>query len=252
MKGLAGKIVVVTGGETGIGRAIVLRCAREGALVAAAGIQNDRLDEIVKLAESAQSAGRVIAVPTDVRERTQIDSLFEQTVRAFGRIDAAVANAATFNPPTSIVDADMADWHRVIGVNLTGAFETLQAAARILLAQGQGGSLLATSSSIVGRPSIGVHPYVASKGGLHLLMRALAVELAPDNIRCNTIMPGLTRTQALDTFPDTYINSAIAAAPMRALVEPEELAGLVAFAISDEAPHMTGTLLKVDAGRTSA
>lgn len=252
MKGLAGKVVVVTGGETGIGRAIVLRCAAEGALVAAAGIQTDRLDEVVGLAAEAQPGGRVIAVPTDVRERVQIDALFERTVAEFGRLDAAIANAATFNPATPLIDTDMADWHRVIAVNLTGAFETLQAAARILLDQGEGGSLLATSSSTVGRPSVGVLPYVASKGGLQLLMRALAIELAPYHIRCNTIMPGLARTPALDTYSEAYIETAIAAAPMGALVEPEELAGLVAFAISDEAPHMTGSILKVDAGRTSA
>jgi 3-oxoacyl-[acyl-carrier protein] reductase len=82
-------------------------------------------------------------------------------------------------------------------------------------------------------------------------MRALAVELAPHKIRCNTIMPGFARTSVLDIYSDEYIERAIAAAPMHELVEPEELAGLVAFAISDEAPHMTGTILKVDAGRTA-
>ena len=252
MKGLAGKVVAVTGGETGIGRAIVLRCAAEGAHVAAAGIQTDLLDEVVGLAEAAGAPGRVIAVPTDVRDRAQIDALFEQTVAEFGRFDAVVANAATFNPATPLVDTDMADWHRIIAVNLTGAFETLQAAARVLIDQGEGGSLLAPTSSSGGRPSVGVLPYVASKGGLALMMRALAIELAPHTIRCNTILPGLTRTPALDNYSDEYIATAIAAAPMGALVEPDELAGFVAFAISDEAPHMTGTILKVDAGRTSA
>jgi NAD(P)-dependent dehydrogenase (short-subunit alcohol dehydrogenase family) len=251
MKGLAGKSVVVTGGETGIGRAIVLRCAAEGALVVAAGIQTDKLDEVVGLAEQAQSQGRVVAVPTDVRQRDQIDAMLQRAVGEFGRLDAAIANAATFNPATPLIDTDMKDWHRVIAVNLTGAFETLQAAARILIAQGEGGSLLATTSSTVGRPSVGVLPYIAAKGGLDLLMRALAVELAPYNIRCNTIMPGFARTAVLDIYSQDYIDKAIAAAPMKALVEPEELAGLVAFAISEEAPHMTGTVLKVDAGRTA-
>ena len=170
--------------------------------MAAAGIQPGKLDEVVGLAEAAPSAGRVTAVASDVRDRAQIDALFEHAVAEFGRLDAVVANAAPFNPATPLVDTDMADWHRVIAVNLTGAFETLQAAARILLAQGEGGSLLATSSSTVGRPSVGVLPYVAWKGGLQLLMRALAIELARHNIRCNTIMPGLTRTPALDTYSE--------------------------------------------------
>ncbi len=115
----------------------------------------------------------MIAIETDVRERSWIDQLFQQMLSAFGRVDAVIANAATFNPFTASIDIDMADWHRVIVVNLTGAFETLQAGARILIEQGE--------------------------GGWQLVMRALAVEVAPQNIRCNTIMPGLTRTPALDT-----------------------------------------------------
>lgn len=254
MKGLAGKVVVVTGGETGIGRAIALRCAAEGADVVAAGVQTDKLDEVVRLSGAAHAPGRVMAVPTDVSKREQIDDLFAKTVADFGRLDATVANAATFNKPTPFADYDMADWHRVIAVNLTGVFETLQAAVRILLRQGEGGSLLATSSSTVFKPTIGVLPYIVSKGGIQMLMRSLAIELAPHKIRCNTIMPGLTRTPALvnDYITNEYVETAMRGVPMGEMVEPDELAALVAFAISDEAPHMTGTVLKVDAGRTSA
>jgi len=251
MQGLSGKVIAITGGETGIGRAIALRCAAEGAHVVVAGVQAEGLAEVVELAEQAQSPGRVVAVATDVRERTQIDAMFARTLDAFGRLDAAIANAATFNPSTPLIDTKMADWHRIIAVNLTGAFETLQAAAQILIEQGEGGSLLATTSSTVGRPPVGLYPYIASKGGLQLMMRALAMEMAPHKIRCNVIMPGFTRTAVLGIYSQDYIDAAIAAAPMHELVEPEELAALVAFALSDEAPHMTGTILKVDAGRTS-
>jgi NAD(P)-dependent dehydrogenase (short-subunit alcohol dehydrogenase family) len=249
-RGLAGKVVAITGAESGIGRAIALRLAAEGAHVAASGVQTEKLEAVA--AEAAGSPGRLIAVPTDVRERAQIDAMYAQTLDAFGRLDAAIANAATFNPSTPLIETDMADWHRLVAVNLTGAFETIQAAAKILLDQGEGGSLLATTSSTVERPPPGTYPYVAGKGGLQLMMRALALEMAPHKIRCNVIMPGFARTGVLDVMSQDYIDAAIGSSPMGALVEPEELAGLVAFAISDEAPRMTGTTLKVDAGRTSA
>jgi NAD(P)-dependent dehydrogenase (short-subunit alcohol dehydrogenase family) len=249
-KGLEGKVAVITGAESGIGRAIALRLTAEGANVTATGIQTDKLDAVA--AEAGNSPGTLIAVPTDVRDRSQIDAMYARTLDTFGRLDAVIANAAAFNASTPLVETDMADWHRLIAVNLTGAFETIQAGAKILLDQGEGGSLLATTSSTVERPPPGTYPYVAGKGGLQLMMRALAIEMAPHRIRCNVIMPGFARTGVLDVMSQDYIDAAIGSSPMGELVEPEELAGLVAFAISDEAPRMTGTTLKVDAGRTSA
>ena len=130
----------------------------------------------------------------------------------------------------------------------SGVFLTLRAALRVLEKQGKGGSLLATSSSTVHRANTHHACYVASKGGVEALMRTLARELAPKKIRCNIIVPGLTRTPAAST-EQGYITQQLADIPMGELVEPEELAALVAFALSDEVPHMTATLLKVDAGR---
>ena len=243
---LNGKVVAVTGGETGIGRAIVLRCAAEGASVTAAGLQEEHLASVVKAAEKL--SGKVRAVRCDVSQEDQVNDMIASTVAAYGHLDAAVANAGAFNVTTGFADFTLDEWHRIMGVNLTGVFLTLRAALRVLEKQGKGGSLLATSSSTVHRANTHHACYVASKGGVEALMRTLARELAPKKIRCNIIVPGLTRTPAAST-EQGYITQQLADIPMGELVEPEELAALVAFALSDEVPHMTATLLKVDAGR---
>ncbi len=246
---LAGKVFAITGAESGLGRAMALRAASDGAKVVAAGLDKTGLEETV--ASMSNFEGDGVAVPTDVTDPDQIKALMQAAVSEFGRLDGAIANAGAFNAWTNFVDWDLADWNRVVGVNLTGTFLTLQAAARVLIGQGEGGSLLATGSSTAIRPAPNLLPYVSSKGGVHQMMRALAVELAPHKIRVNTIVPGMARTPPV-TDVEGYIDAGIKNVPMGEIVEPEEIAALVAFALSDEAPHMTGTELKIDAGRTSA
>jgi NAD(P)-dependent dehydrogenase (short-subunit alcohol dehydrogenase family) len=245
---LAGKVFAITGGESGLGRAMALRAAADGARIAVAGLDAQGLDETVASMSNLEGDG--VAIPTDVTDPAQVQALIAGTVNAFGRLDGAIANAGAFNEWTSFEDWDLADWQRVLNVNLTGTFLTLQAAARVLIAQGEGGSLLATGSSTAIRPAPNLLPYVSSKGGVHQMMRALAVELAPHKIRVNTIVPGMARTPPVENTQG-YIEAGLKAVPMGEVVEPDEIAALVAFALSDEAPHMTGTLLKVDAGRTS-
>ncbi|MBO21087.1 MAG: hypothetical protein CMM26_01715 [Rhodospirillaceae bacterium] len=245
---LAGKVVAITGAESGLGRAMALRAASDGALIAAAGLDGGGLEETVASMSNLEGDG--VAIPTDVTNPDQVSALVDGAVAKFGRFDAMIANAGAFVDWTDFQDWDHADWHRVLSVNLTGVFMTLQAAARVLIAQDEGGSLLATGSSTALRPGPKLIPYVASKGGVHQMMRALAVELAPHRIRVNTIVPGMARTPPVEGV-EGYIEAGLKAVPMGEIVEPEEVAALVAFALSDEAPHMTGTLLKVDAGRTS-
>ena len=249
MSDLTGKVFVVTGGESGIGQAIALRAARDGANVVVGGLNAEGLNETV--AAMSNYAGAGLALPTDVTQPDQVQSMIDGAVETFGRLDGAVANAGAFVKQTPFAEMDLEDWNRLVAVNLTGVFLTLQAALKVLLAQGEGGSLLATGSSTAIRPIPGMIPYTASKGGVHQMMRALAIELAEKKIRCNTIVPGVTRTQALMVGGPEYASRGLKYVPMDELVEPEELAALVSFALSDEAPHMTGTLLKVDAGRTS-
>ena len=248
---LAGKSIVVTGGESGIGRSIVLRCLGDGASATIAGINQEDIDQTLAEAKAAGAGDRVQAVVTDVTQVDQVQNAIDSTVSKFGRLDAAIANAGAFNVATPFGEWDMREWERVVAVNLTGVFYVLHAAAKVLVAQGEGGSLLATGSSTGIRPIPGMIPYTSSKGGVHQMLRGLAVELAPHKIKVNTIVPGMAETKPV-TSQQGYIEAGLKAVPMNEIVQPDELAAFVAFSLSDEVPHMTGTLLKVDAGRTSA
>ncbi len=246
---LQGKIFMVTGAESGIGRAITLRCLSEGAAVTAAGIDVEGLAETVELARDAGDDGRILVQEIDVRDADGIQFMTDRTIDHFGGLDGAVANAGIVQSQRPFTEIPLEDWDAIIRVNLTGVFVTLQTAARALLNQGGGGSLLATGSSTAVRVATGLAPYIASKGGVHAMVEALALELAEHRIRVNTIVPGTTRTPLTTAMPG-YLERVEPTLPMKAAVEPEELAALAAFALSDEAPHMTGTLLKVDSGRT--
>ena len=246
---LANKVFAITGAESGLGRAMALRAASEGAKITVAGLDEQGLEETVASMSNLEGTG--IAIPTDVTDQATVNAMIDSTVAEFGRLDGAIANAGAFNEWTAFQDWDIVEWNGVIAVNLTGVFVTLQSADKVLLSQGEGGSLLATGSSTEIRPGPSLLPYVSSKGGVHQMMRALAVELAPHKIRVNTIVPGMARTPPVESQVG-YIDAGLQAVPMGEIVEPEEVAALVAFALSDEAPHMTGSLLKIDAGRTSA
>jgi NAD(P)-dependent dehydrogenase (short-subunit alcohol dehydrogenase family) len=201
--------------------------------------------------EAECGVGRAIAVEANVRDVSLIEQALSKTVTAFGRLDTVIANAGVRQEPVPFVDLPVERWHEVLAVNLTGAFLTLQAGARALIAQGTGGSLIAIGSSMAirshGAQMIG---YVAAKGGVHTMIRGLAFELAAHRIRVNAIAPGLTDTPMTRANPG-YIEQALELVPLKEAVQPEELAALAAFMVSDEARHMTGSIVQLDAGRTS-
>lgn len=247
---LDGKVVVVTGAESGIGRSIALACASAGAAICAAGLVTERLAETAEMVK-ALGQPRVIAVTADIADEAQVARMIDATDAAFGRIDAVVANAGIVVVGGPAHETPLEQWRRALDVNLTGTFLTVATGARYLIRQGQGGSILATGSSTAIRSFPNAAAYIASKGGVHALMQAMTLELGPHGIRVNTIVPGQTNTPPIKAM-EGYREKVEPGLPLRQIAEPDEMGRLVAFAISDAAPHMTGTHLKIDSGRTLA
>jgi NAD(P)-dependent dehydrogenase (short-subunit alcohol dehydrogenase family) len=246
---LADRVVLVTGAEGGLGRSIAVECARAGARVCVSGIDDAGLWETVAQVD-ALGMEPALGVRADVRVPDDMAAAIDSVVDAWGRMDAVVANAGVLRPQTAFTDTSDADWAATLDVNLTGVFVTCRAAAQHLVEQGRGGAILAVGSSMAIKPVPRAAAYVASKAGVHALMSALALELADHRIRVNTIVPGSTGTDRLRAIPG-WAERAAAGAPLGELVEPEEIGRLAAFVLSDAVPHMTGSVLAVDSGRTS-
>ena len=245
---LDAKVVLVTGSGSGIGRAVAHRCASDGAKVVVCDLDAAGVSSVV---DEIRAYGEAVGVRADVRDDDDLDDLFATALSSFGRIDTVVANAGVGLPPTPFVDLTNEQWDRVIITNLTGVFKTLQRAARHLITQGEGGVLIATGSSTAIRPGSERAAYVAAKGAIHALVRTLAVELAPHKIRVNCLVPGLSDTPATRESAG-YIERGLAEVPLGETVDADELGALASFMASEDARHMTGSVVVLDAGRTCA
>lgn len=246
---LQDKVIVVTGAASGIGRAIATRCVAEGSRV----LFTDRDgDGAANAANASGGSDRAAALACDVHDRTQVEAAIAHAVDRWGRLDGVAANAGgSGGRSRNLIDVPEEEWLEILDLNLSGTFRTLQAAARVMIDQGEGGALVATGSSTGIRPMIGRYAYLSAKAGVHQLVRALALELGEHRIRVNALVPGVTDTPAIHRYPGHAERSA-AAAPLGVLIEPDELGALGAYLLSDEARSMTGSVVTLDAGRTVA
>jgi len=244
----------VTGGGSGIGRAIAERFAAEGARVVVAGRRAERLADVVRAIGGAGGAARAVAC--DVAAPDAAAALVAAAVDGFGRLDVLVNNAAQNRPDTpvaeTVADCDDAWWAATLDVNLTAAFRCCRAAVPAMLATGGGVVInVASTSGIAGNTNQSA--YVASKHGLVGLTRAMALDYAARGIRANAICPGFIDTErsrrfsALHRGPD-WEATKLAEIPVRRLGRPEEVAALATYLASDEAAFVTGAVIPIDGG----
>ena len=245
---LQGKVAIITGAATGIGKAIAIRFAREGAAVAIDYVGNpDAPADALK--EIAGFGGKCIAIAADVSQPEQVAKLIAETLKAFGKLDIVVNNAG-IETKAAFVDYPLKDLQKILAVNLIGPFLVSQAGARQMIRQGQGGRLINISSIHEDLPMPGNAAYCASKGGLRMLTRTIAVELAKANITVNNIGPGAVFTPIdADVQANPEIEKALMAEiPLNRWGKPEEIAGLAVYLASDEAGYVTGSTFFIDGG----
>jgi NAD(P)-dependent dehydrogenase (short-subunit alcohol dehydrogenase family) len=247
MADLTGKAALVTGAQQGIGAAIAIALAKQGADVAINYL--DGLAEAEAVAAAVRSAGQLAElVPGDVSAPDAPGKLVDATVAAFGKIDILVNNAGVF-PRVPFLDMTVADWDFVHTINLRATCFIAQAAARAMItARIQGSIVSLASSAIFGASPRGVH-YAASKGGVVSLTRAMAMELAPQRIRVNAIAPGLTDTaQPRYGMSEDELAARGAAMPLGRMGQPEDIANVAVFLASDKSSFMTGQVVHANGG----
>ncbi|MCY3920911.1 MAG: glucose 1-dehydrogenase [Chloroflexi bacterium] len=261
-----GKVALVTGGASGMGAEASIRLAREGAAVVVVGLPDDpRGDDVVK--QIADAGGQAIYVGADVSREADCDAAAQAAVDEFGRLDLCIAAAgilharyvsgevseddlAADRTAGHIINKPVEFWEKVLAVNLTGVMLTNRAVARRMIDQGEGGSIVNISSGAAKVPMPGSAEYSVSKTGVWMLTRCIALELAPHNIRVNTVAPGVIDTpMAMGLSQNEERRAAFERfVPLGRLGEAEDIAEASLFLLSDHASYITGQILHPDGG----
>jgi NAD(P)-dependent dehydrogenase (short-subunit alcohol dehydrogenase family) len=252
---LDGKVALVTGGASGIGRATAVAMAREGARVAVSDLSSDGIEATVALINAA--GGQSVGIRGDVTDEADVANMVARTVSAFGRIDCAFNNAGVATRSVGPVgqrthELSQASVAKMFSINLMGVFLCLKYEIAQMLAQGGGGAIVNTSSiaGLIGLPT-SAH-YVATKHGVVGLTKTAALEYAKDGIRVNCVNPGYIQTPMTKETMEERFDEIMAKVPVRRLGQPEDIAEAVVWMCSDRASFMTGAAHVVDGGYSAA
>jgi 3-oxoacyl-[acyl-carrier protein] reductase len=246
---LAGKVAIITGAASGIGLAAARRFVQEGARVVIVDLDEHNVEQVVRNLGSEWAIGFV----ADVTHAESIVNLVATTVERFGKVDIYYNNAGIPMAATPVEDVDLATWQRILAVNTTAIFLAAKAVVPQMKKQG-GGSIIVTASTSGIRPRPGLSAYATSKGAAIMLTKALAIELAPANIRVNAICPVAANTPMLEHFGfgatrEEAVKRFVASIPLGRLAEADDIAMAAVYLASDETRTVTGITLEVDGGR---
>ena len=246
---LKDKIAIVTGARRGMGRTHALILAKAGAKIVVSDISQEDCQKVVD--EIEKDGGEALAYKCDVSKKEEIEGMVKETIDKFGKVDILVNNAgiAQFKPFLELTEEE---WDRTLDINLKGYFLCAQTVAKEMAKQ-KSGVIVNIASVAMGQVGVGflnLAHYCASKGGIVGMTEALALELAPYNIRVNAVSPGMIETPMIDSIKENpeQEKELLKRVPMKRMGKPEEVSNLVLFLVSDKSSYMTGSIVVVDGG----